>query len=187
MITIEEIKRRVKFYQDFPTKGINFIDLLPLLGNAESFKSIMELINEEVSTPNVAAPEARGFLFGAPLLLMGKVQNFIPFRKGGKLPSVGDDLLKVSIVKEYGDDSLYFRRSDVDAASTTSDVVEITIFDDVLATGGTSEGMAEMLESLQVDGKPVRVKEFVFLGEIEFLKGAERLSKIAPVKSLIKF
>ena len=117
--------------------------------------------------------------------------NLITFRKNGKLPAAENDLLKVSIVKEYGDDSLYFRISDIENAQVTNGAIEITVFDDILATGGTAEGMALHLGSLSVRKNgvtvPVRVKEFVFLAEIEALKGAERLSKIAPVYSLISF
>ena len=69
------------------------------------------------------------------------------------------------------------------------DVIEVTILDDVLATGGTAEGLAKSLEAqkIVVNGKEygVKVKEFVFIVEITDLKGKERLEKIAPVKSIV--
>ena len=69
------------------------------------------------------------------------------------------------------------------------DTFYVTVLDDVLATGGTALGIAESLEKLTVyrDGKPysVKIKEFVFLVEIEEIKGKERLEKIAPVISLM--
>lgn len=195
MTTLEIIKKQIKFYPDFPKKGINFIDVLPLLSDAESFSALISEISRHIHSPNVAAPEARGFLFAAPLLLVkGGVENFVAFRKNGKLPAAENDLIKVTIMKEYGDDSLYFRISDLENAKPSpgpDPAIEISIFDDILATGGTAEGMAQHLNSLVVNteyGKlPVRVKEFVFLAEIAELKGKQRLEKIAPVTSLIVF
>ncbi len=192
MKTLEIIKQHVKFYADFPKPGINFIDVLPLLADSEIFGALTRETARHITTPNVAVPEARGFLFGAPLLLVdGGPRNLIAFRKNAKLPAAANDLIKVSIVKEYGDDSLYFRRSDLENAVPTGGVIEISIFDDILATGGTSEGMAETLNAQKVPTPQgelsVRVREFVFLAEIPELKGRERLEKIAPVTSLISF
>jgi adenine phosphoribosyltransferase len=84
---------------------------------------------------------------------------------------------------------VYFRRSDLAASAGTGDVVELTFFDDILATGGTARGLAEGLERqvVTIGGKPcrVKVKDFVFLVEIDDLPGRSRLEDIAPVKSLI--
>jgi adenine/guanine phosphoribosyltransferase-like PRPP-binding protein len=94
----------------------------------------------------------------------------------------------VLIEKEYGFDKLYYRVSDIAAGKVNGDNFEVTILDDVLATGGTAEGLAESLEAQRVviDGKEygVKVKEFVFIVEIAELKGKERLEKIAPVRSI---
>lgn len=187
-MTIDNIYEKIKFYDDFPCKGIKFIDLLTLLSDAKLLGYVTEQINNMISAPNIATPEARGFIFAAPVLAMDKgVKSMIPFRKSGKLPAAQGDLHSISIVKEYGDDNLYFRRSDLDSSLSTNGVVEITIFDDVLATGGTAESMAIELNGMDVLGGKVKVKEFVFLAEIEAIGARERLSKIAPVKSLLKF
>ena len=97
--------------------------------------------------------------------------------------------MQVEIMKEYGPDHIYFRRSDIAASKPNGDTIEITFFDDILATGGTSSGVVNALNSLKVniDGKEykVKVKDFVFLVEIDDLPGRERLESIAPVKSLI--
>ena len=166
--------------------------MLPLLSDADTFGVIIEELGQHLTTPNVAAPEARGFLFAAPLLVNGsKAQNLITFRKNGKLPANEGDLQKVAIVKEYGEDSLFFRKSDVQNAKITNGVVEISILDDILATGGTALKMAEHLEALTItkDGVeyPVKVKEFIFLADLSFLHGKEILEKFAPVYSLISF
>lgn len=180
-------------YSDFPTKGIVFIDLLPLLGDSETFTFLIEEILSHVTSPNVAAPEARGFLFSAPMLTVPDgVKSLMVFRKNGKLPYLDDDLVKIKITKEYGDDSLYFRKSDFESARIGEDsTIWVTVFDDVLATGGTAEGMALELNKLYVTtpaGRfPVRVKEFVFLAEITGIGARSRLEKIAPVKSVLAF
>lgn len=190
--TLEEAKKLIQFYPDWPKEGVNFVDLLPLLSDAETFGVIIEELGNHLTTPNVTAPEARGFLFAAPLLVTdSKAHNLITFRKSGKLPANEGDLQKVSIVKEYGEDSLYFRKSDLQNAQITNGVVEISILDDILATGGTALKMAEHLEALTVskDGVeyPVKVKEFIFLADLGFLGGRALLEKVAPVYSLITF
>lgn len=191
-VTLEEAKKLIKFYPNWPKEGVNFVDLLPLLSDSETFGVIIEELGNHLSTPNIAAPEARGFLFAAPLLVNGsKAQSLITFRKNGKLPANEGDLQKVAIVKEYGEDSLFFRKSDLQNAKVTDGVVEISILDDILATGGTAVEMAKHLEALTVekDGVeyPVKVKEFIFLADLSFLDGREILEKIAPVYSLISF
>ena len=192
VVTLEEAKKLIKFYPDWPKEGVNFVDLLPLLSDAQIFSVIVEELGKHVTTPNIAAPEARGFLFAAPLLVTdSQTHTLITFRKNGKLPAKEGDLQKVSIVKESGEDSLYFRKSDLENSLVTNGVVEVTILDDILATGGTSIEMAKHLEALTVekDGVeyPVKVKEFVFLADLSFLHGKELLEEIAPVYSLISF
>lgn len=180
----------LKFCKDFPKQGINFIDIIPFLQSRKAFREVVEALNRATTAPNVAAPEARAFLFAAPLLTeKGKVENIIPMRKSGKLPFRDGDLIEVQIEKEYGFDKLYYRRSDILAGVPTGDTFEITILDDVLATGGTAEGVARSLENLMLerDGKQykVRVKEFIFLVGIPEIHGRERLEKIAPVTTLM--
>jgi adenine/guanine phosphoribosyltransferase-like PRPP-binding protein len=92
-------------------------------------------------------------------------------------------------MKEYGPDHVYFRNSDIAAGKLTGDTMEITFFDDILATGGTSRGLALGLnaQKVTIDGKEykVKVKDFVFLVEIDDLPGRSRLEDLGPVKSLI--
>jgi adenine phosphoribosyltransferase len=181
----------LKFYKNFPKEGINFIDIIPFLQSRKAFSEVIDRLNEVTTAPNVAAPEARAFLFAAPLLTHdGVVENIIPMRKSGKLPFNEGDLIEVKIVKEYGFDRLYYRLSDIAAGVPTGDTFEVTILDDVLATGGTAEGVAQSLSQLTVyrDGKPykVRIKEFVFLVGIPEIGGRERLEKIAPVTVLME-
>ena len=180
----------IKFYPDFPIKGVNFVDIIPFLQDKALFQQLNDDLAALCTTPNVAAPEARGFLFAAAMLYApNHIQNVIPLRKKGKLPFSEGDLIQVEIMKEYGPDHVYFRRSDLAASKPEGDTVEITFFDDILATGGTAKGLALGLnaQTVTIGGKQykVKVKEFVFLVEIDDLPGRARLEGIAPVKSLI--
>lgn len=184
------MKESLKFYKDFPKEGIVFVDIIPLLQDKKIFAQVVDEIGTRLSAPNIAAPEARGFLFSAPLMVAKEeVQTIIPIRKSGKLPYNEGDLCDVEIEKEYGSDHLFYRLSDIAAAKAEGDEIHISILDDLLATGGTAEGIAEsmMAQKIVKDGKEYKVviDEFIFLVELDFLKGAERLEKIAPVKSIV--
>ena len=184
------MKNALKFYKDFPKEGIVFVDIIPWLQDKKIFSQIIDEIGARLSAPNIAAPEARGFLFSAPLMVAKQeVQSIIPIRKSGKLPYNEGDLCDVEIEKEYGFDHLFYRLSDIAAAKAEGNEIHISILDDLLATGGTAEGVAKsmMAQKIVKDGKEYKVviDEFIFLVELDFLKGAERLEKIAPVKSIV--
>jgi adenine phosphoribosyltransferase len=180
----------LKFYKDFPKEGIVFVDIIPWLQDKKIFTQIIDEIGARLTAPNIAAPEARGFLFSAPLMITKQeVQTIIPIRKSGKLPYNEGDLCDVEIEKEYGSDHLFYRLSDIAAAKAEGDEIHISILDDLLATGGTAEGVAKSLieQKIVKDGREYKVviDEFIFLVELDFLHGAERLEKIAPVKSIV--
>lgn len=183
----------LKFYPGFPIEGVNFVDIMPLIQNKAVFKSVINDLGKLCLSPNIVAPEARGFLFAAPMLTeCAHVENVIPFRKKGKLPfKEGErDLVGLDITKEYGKDQIFYRISDVAAGKLENGVFNVTFFDDILATGGTAAGIAKGLEAHKVviDGKeyPVKVTDFVFLVEILGLGGREVVEAIAPCKSLIQ-
>ena len=183
-------KEVLKFYPDFPIKGVNFVDIVPFLQDKETFRSLTADISAACLSPNIVAPEARGFLFTAPLLAMDdKTENIIPVRKKGKLPFAEGDLVAVDIVKEYGKDQVFYRLSDLAASKPVGDVIPLTFFDDILATGGTARGIVESLNAQRVtlDGKEygVKVTDFVFLVEIDDLPGRKVIEDLAPVRSLI--
>ena len=185
-----DYSKYIKFYPDFPIKGVNFVDIIPFIQDKELFRSLCDDLTAMCLAPNIAAPEARGFLFGAGMLYgENPIANLIPLRKKGKLPFSEGDLVQVEIMKESGPDHVYFRRSDLAASKSTGDTIEITFFDDILATGGTARGLALGLnaQKVTIDGKEyqVKVKDFVFLVEIDDLPGRSRLEAIAPVKSVI--
>lgn len=181
----------VKHYHNFPIKGIDFIDVIPFLQDKQTFKDVVDTLGEMITTANIATMEARGFLFASPLLYGNNgISNIIPLRKKGKLPHSENDLRQVTIQKEYGQDEMFYRISDFAKCKTTGEVIEISLFDDLLATGGTAQGIAHSLnkETINIDGKTykIHVKEFIFLIEITNIPGRKVLESIAPVKSLVK-
>lgn len=95
----------------------------------------------------------------------------------------------MKVEKEYGFDKLYYRISDIAAGRADDGLFHIAVIDDVLATGGTAEGIAQSLleQKITIDGKEygVAIDEFIFIAELDGLSGRKRLEKIAPVKTLI--
>ncbi len=176
----------IKHYPDFPKEGIDFIDVLPFLQDKNAFAEAIREIDRCCTAPNVATVEARGFLFAAPLLSVSDhVQTIVPIRKKGKLPHAEGDIQRVCIEKEYGSDEVFYRRSDLAACTVKDDTIELTLLDDLLATGGTALGIAKALNGEVIDGRRVVVKEFVFLVELPALGGRKLLEAVAPVRSLM--
>ena len=161
------------------------------LGDRKVFSEVTAEVGRLVTAPSVACPEARAFLFASPLLIADcGVENIILFRKRGKLPYSGNDLQTIEIMKEYGADKLIYRNSDIAAGRAEDGMFHVSIVDDVLATGGTAEGIAKALEAtkLVIDGKEygVKVNEFIFIVELDGLNARDRLSEIAPVYSIAR-
>ncbi len=181
----------INHFPDFPKKGIDFIDVLPFLTNKEAFNQLIADIDAHTHCPNIITVEARGFLFAAPLLTRSTmVQKLVAIRKKGKLPFSQGDLRGVEIMKEYGPDHVYYRLSDLACCAPEGDTINLTFFDDILATGGTACGIAEQLnrEVVTVGDKQykVKVKEFLFLVEFPNLYDHDRINAIAPVHSFIQ-
>ena len=181
----------INHFPDFPKKGIDFIDVLPFLTNKEAFNQLIADIDAHTHCPNIITVEARGFLFAAPLLTRSTmVQKLVAIRKKGKLPFSQGDLRGVEIMKEYGPDHVYYRLSDLASCVLEGDTINLTFFDDILATGGTACGIAEQLnrEVVTVGDKQykVKVKEFLFLVEFPNLYDHDRINAIAPVHSFIQ-
>ena len=172
-MTIELIKAHLRQVPDFPTKGILFKDITPILENPQLFKEVIQIFKEKLEefTPEVIVGiESRGFIFAAPLA----VEMGIPFvlaRKPGKLPS---HKISVEYSLEYGSDSLEIHKDSIENDQ------KVAIVDDLLATGGTSEAAVKLVKSL--GGNVVSV---VFLVELISLKGRERISPINLI-SLLK-
>jgi adenine phosphoribosyltransferase len=159
---------------DFPKPGIMFIDVTPLLGDAAAFhQAVMEMANpfRSMKIDVVAAAEARGFIFAAPVALQLNAA-LVPIRKPKKLPS---KTLSYTYDLEYGSDTLEIH------ADAIAPGAKVLVVDDLLATGGTIDACCKLVE--KAGGTVVGCD---FLIELTELKGAQKIAKYHTV-SLIKY
>ena len=138
---VERLARAIRVVPDFPSPGIMFQDVTPVLADPELFRECVTALAEPwrgAGITHVAAIESRGFIFGAPVAL-ALCAGFIPIRKPGKLPyeRAGQDY-----ELEYGTGRLEVH---VDACPTPARVL---VVDDVLATGGTAKSACELIEAV---------------------------------------
>ncbi len=171
---LDLIKAQIRDVPDFPSPGILFKDITPLLGDPEAFAQTIELLAERYKQEPidyVVGVEARGFVIGAALA--SKLNTgFVMVRKSGKLPAA---TLKATYELEYGTDTLEIHRDAFPPGA------RVLLVDDVLATGGTMGAVTELVDTLQ--GK---IHELVFLIELTFLNGRNRL-KGHELYSLIQY
>ena len=168
------LEKYIRVVEDFPVEGISFKDVTPLLKDREAFRFAIKLMSEEIRKENVdivVGPEARGFLFGAPIAYELGV-GFVPVRKSGKLPA---ETLKYEYELEYGMDSLEIHKDAIKPGD------RVAVVDDLLATGGTILAAIKLIESL--GGIVVHIG---FLIELEELMGRNVLSKY-NISSIIKY
>ena len=158
-----DLKDKVRHVQDFPTDGIDFIDITPLLSTPDVFEYIINGFAKELAGVDfdlIVSSEARGFILGAPLAYLLK-KGFVPIRKQNKLPY---DKISVKYDLEYGHDMLEMHADAVQPGQ------KVVIIDDILATGGTLKANIDLIEKL--GGK---VQKILFLIELKFLKGREKI------------
>lgn len=160
--------------KDYPKKGIIFRDISTVLQDRDGFKLAMDKLLEiakKFEFDTVAGLESRGFLFGAPLAYaLGK--GFVMIRKKGKLPR---ETISASYELEYGSAEIEIHKDAVKKGE------RVLVVDDLIATGGTVEAAASLIEQLGA-----QVAGMVFLVELEELKGREYLSKY-NIESAMKF
>lgn len=159
---------------DFPKPGVLFRDITPLLASAAAYQQAISELAELVKgrpIDLVAAAEARGFLFAAPLALQLGV-GLALIRKKGKLPS---RRLTHEYELEYGVDSLEIHDDCIPAGAS------VLVVDDVLATGGTVDACCRLVE--KAGG---RVAACEFLIELTALEGRERIHRYETL-SLIRY
>jgi adenine phosphoribosyltransferase len=168
------LEKYIRVIEDFPVEGISFKDVTTLLKDGEAFRYAIKLMADEIRSKDVdliVGPEARGFLFGAPIAYEIGV-GFVPVRKPGKLPA---ETLKYEYELEYGSDSLEIHKDAIKPGD------RIAVVDDLLATGGTILSAVKLVESL--GGIVVHIG---FLIELEELMGRKALSKY-NISSIIKY
>lgn len=164
----------VRDIPDFPKPGILFRDITPLLASPAAFGEAINQFAQRFSDAKidvVAAAEARGFIFAAPLALRLNA-GFVPVRKPGKLPFKTNSF---AYALEYGTDKLEIH---VDGVNPGQNVL---LVDDLLATGGTVQACAKLVEQAGA-----RVVGCAFLIELLALGGAERIQPYESF-SLIKY
>ncbi len=169
-----DLASRVRDVPDFPTPGILFKDLMPLIVDPLYFRETVDRLAEWARPKHpdlILGAEARGFIFGAPLAyILGA--GFVAARKPGKLPR---RTVRATYELEYGTETLEVH---ADAIGPGSRVI---VLDDVLATGGTAKAKCDLVETL--GGEIVGVG---FVVELAFLHGRDRLAGY-DLHSLITF
>ena len=169
-----DLKKYVASIPDFPTKGILFRDITPLMADGEAFHESCEMLIEyarKIGAQVVAGPESRGFIFGCPVAHELKI-GFVPVRKPNKLPR---KTISYKYDLEYGSNELHMHEDAIKPGQ------KVLIIDDLLATGGTVEATIKMVE--QLGGEVVGC---AFLIELEGLGGREKLSGY-DVYTLMKY
>lgn len=171
---MKKVEDYVRSIPDFPEEGIIFRDITSVIQDPEGLKlaidGIQELLND-VEFDVVVGPESRGFIFGVPVAYNNHT-GFVPVRKKGKLPC---ETISEEYALEYGTATIEIHKDAIQPGQ------KVVIVDDLIATGGTTEAVIHLIESL--GGEVVKV---VFLMELEGLKGRERLKDYA-VDAVIKY
>lgn len=170
------ISERTRLTPDFPSPGVLFRDLTPVLCHPESLTTLAHAICELGGPADlVAALEARGFLLGAAAAVASGT-GVLPLRKPGKLPGTGTDaVLSQSYDLEYGSAALELLPADVPPGG------RVLIVDDVLATGGTGAAAVELIRRAggEVTGVVVAI-------ELTALGGRDRLPDDVPVHAIVQ-
>jgi adenine phosphoribosyltransferase len=173
-MTAEELKKHIRDVPDFPKKGVLFRDITTLLLDGNAFHSAINCFIEQLKDKHFekfAAIESRGFIFGGALAAILR-KGIILVRKKGKLCA---EVASEQYELEYGVDVLEMHKDSVDKGD------RIIVIDDLLATGGTALATCRLIEHLGGT-----VAEIVFLIELSFLKGRDKL-KGYPVHSIIDY
>jgi adenine phosphoribosyltransferase len=171
---MDDLRKYIRDVPDFPKKGVLFRDICGLLKNGAVFKRAIDELASHYKSQKIDAVvsiEARGFIIGAALAYRLGC-GLVPVRKKGKLPW---KVYRKSYNLEYGEDLLEIHQ---DAIEPGKDAL---IVDDVIATGGTIEAVAELIKELKGN-----IVGAAFLIELTELKGREKIKDI-PIFSLIKY
>ncbi len=167
MIIEERIKNTIRDVHNFPKEGIVFKDITPIMLDPILSKDMLDSLVEKYKNEKIdaiAGIESRGFLFGYPLAIQLGVP-FILIRKIGKLPY---NKISHSYDLEYGSATIEMH---VDAVSKGQKVL---IHDDLLATGGSAEAAAKLLQKCGAE-----IAGFNFLVSLDFLEGKNKLTNFS--------
>ena len=168
---MKRLESLIKTYYDFPKKGIAFKDLLGIMQDSEVFRElIIKMSSSKVirSSDAIISIEARGFIFGSAISLQAS-KPMIVARKPGKLPG---ELIQGEYNLEYGKNSLSIQKDSLEKFTTYA------IVDDLLATGGTVECVAKLIQK-----KGKKISGLVTVYELSKLSGRSKFK--FPVESMI--
>ncbi len=171
---MKNVEDYVKSIPDFPMPGIIFRDVTSVVEDPEGLQlaiDSMDRLLQDADYDLIVGTESRGFIFGAPLAYKNK-KGFVLVRKKGKLPRETEG---ISYDLEYGSASIEIHKDAIRPGQ------KVVLVDDLIATGGTIEAAARLVERL--GGKVVKM---IFLIELTDLKGREKLSGY-QVESVIKY
>lgn len=169
-----DFKNIIREIPNFPIEGVLFRDITPVLKDGQALSEAVDNIADVLNLfefDYIVAPESRGFIFAMPLAYKLK-KGFIPIRKEGKLPA---EKISKTYELEYGNSTIEIHKDAIKEGD------KIVIVDDLLATGGTTKAIAELIE--QLGGKIVNMTFFI---ELENLNGRKLLSNY-DIKSIIKY
>jgi len=169
-----DLRTKIREVPDFPTPGVGFKDITPLLADREALQETIDALAGWVrkKKPDVIlGAEARGFILGAAIAAASGC-GFVPARRPGKLPP---ETVSASYVLEYGENVLELHPDLIPKGA------RVVIHDDVLATGGTVEAICGLVERL--GGEVVGA---CFIIELTFLGGREKLKEL-DVHALIAY
>mgnify|MGYP005630994549 CR=1 FL=1 len=171
-----DLKKHIRSIPDYPKKGILFRDITTLIKNAEAFKYTNDKIIElakRIEFDKVAAIESRGFVFASAVSYILK-KPFVMLRKKNKLPA---DVHSVDFELEYGTATIEVHKDSLDKNDS------VLIIDDLIATGGTAEAAAKLVEISES-----KVAAFIFVINLFDLSGSDNLIKNNyKVENLIDF
>jgi adenine phosphoribosyltransferase len=173
-MTAVDLRSRIREVDDFPTPGVGFKDITPLLADPVALRQTIDDLATWVETKGadlVLGAEARGFILGAAVAARAGT-GFVPARRPGKLPP---ETVGARYFLEYGENSLEVHPDLIPAGS------KVVIHDDVLATGGTVEAICGLVRQLGAE-----VVGACFIIELTFLGGRERLDGL-DVQALISY
>jgi adenine phosphoribosyltransferase len=169
-----ELKNAIREVPDFPTSGISFKDISPILETPQLFKKAIHSFRDtiQVIPDYIVAIDARGFIFGSALAYELNC-GLILARKTGKLPP---PTINQSYNLEYGNASLSL------PAHCLKPNQQVVLVDDVLATGGTAAAALQLIQA-----QNAICTQALFLIELSFLNGAQRLTPNTHITSLIQY
>ena len=171
-----DLKKYIRSIPDYPKKGILFRDITTLIKNAEAFKYTNDKIIElakKIEFDKVAAIESRGFIFASTVSYQLK-KPFILLRKKNKLPA---DVHSIDFELEYGKATIEVHKDSIEKNE------KILVIDDLIATGGTAEAAAKLIE---ISGG--QVAAFIFVINLFDLPGNKLMkNKGYKTESLVEF